>query len=196
MNGVKQGAVLSAILFCVYMNDLYRILRKSRSGCWIGGEYHGIIGYSDDIVLLAPTIDALRDMLNVCEEYAVEHNLQFSTHLDPQKSKTKCMAFTSRKKEDLKKVTLCDNDLPWVDSIKHLGSVITNSGNIITDDILQKRAIYINRNNELCQEFYFAHPKSKVQINNIYNTSFYGCVLWNLFGTESELKRQGIFQLE
>ena len=35
------------------------------------------------------------------------------------------------------------------------------------------------------QEFYFAHPLSKVKINNSFNTSFYGCVLWNLFGKES-----------
>ena len=29
-NGVKQGAVLSAILFCVYVNDLYKLLRKNK----------------------------------------------------------------------------------------------------------------------------------------------------------------------
>ena len=29
-NGVKQGAVLSAILFCV--DDLYKLLRKQKSG--------------------------------------------------------------------------------------------------------------------------------------------------------------------
>ena len=50
---------------------------------------------------------------------------------------------------------------------------------------MQKRASYINRNNELIQEFYFAHLMSKVKINNSFNTSFYGCVLWDLFGKES-----------
>ena len=29
-NGVKQGAVLSAILYCIYMNDLYEKLREKR----------------------------------------------------------------------------------------------------------------------------------------------------------------------
>ena len=37
-NGVKQGAVLSAILFCVYVDDLYKLLRKQKSGCWIKAE--------------------------------------------------------------------------------------------------------------------------------------------------------------
>ena len=71
------------------MNDLYTILHRRRSGCWINGEYYGIIGYSDDILLLAPTLDALKEMLLACEDYAVEHNLQFSTDPNPKKSKTK-----------------------------------------------------------------------------------------------------------
>ena len=33
--GVKQGAVLSSILYCVYMNDLFTVLKKKKYGCWI-----------------------------------------------------------------------------------------------------------------------------------------------------------------
>ena len=46
--------------------------------------------------------------------------------------------------------------------------------------------MFINRNNELIQEFRFAHPHTLIKVNNIYNTSFYGCVLWNLFSKEAE----------
>ncbi len=188
LNGVKQGAVLSAILFCVYMNDLYILLKKGRSGCWINKEFYGIMGYSDDILLLAPTVDALDDMLKTCESYASKHNLQFSTNPNPSRSKTKCVAFRkkNKNKDDPRKLVLCDNELPWVDKVKHLGSIVTNSSDALADDVMQKRAAYINRNNELCQEFFFAHPDSKVNINNIFNTSFYGSMLWNLFGTEAE----------
>ena len=82
-NGVKQGAVLSAILFCVYLNDLYKLLRKRRLGCWVNGEFNGICGYSDDILPLAPSIKAFRYMSSTCEKYAPEHNLQFSTNINP-----------------------------------------------------------------------------------------------------------------
>ena len=184
LNGVKQGAVLSAILFCVYVNDLYKLLRKKRSGCCINGEYNGIVGYSDDLLLLSPSLDALQEMIITCETYAKEHNLQFSTDVIPSKSKTKCIAFVKEKRE-IKHMVLCGNELPWVDNIKHLGSVITNDSDLMGSDTLQKRASYINRNNEINQEFHFAHPVSKVRINNLFNTSFYGCVLWDLFGKES-----------
>ena len=34
------------------------------------------------------------------------------------------------------------------------------------------------------QEFHFAHPSTLVNVNNIYNTHFYGSRLWNLFSKE------------
>ena len=70
LNGGKQGAVLSALLFCVYVDDLYELLRKQKSGCWIKAEYNGVVGYSDDLLLLSPSLDALQEMLVPCEPYA------------------------------------------------------------------------------------------------------------------------------
>ena len=133
---------------------------------------------------MAPCIDALQDMLSTCEKYAQEHNLQFSTNINPIKSKTKCIAFVKRKGLVLKEMVLCNNNLPWVNSIKHLGCVLTNGSNIMPDDVMFKRTVYVNRNNELCQEFCFTDPNLKIQINNLFNTSFYGSVLWDLFGAE------------
>ena len=56
-NGIRQGAVLSAIFYCIYMNNLFEILRASKYGCWIYGEYYGIFGYSDDNLLLTQCIN-------------------------------------------------------------------------------------------------------------------------------------------
>ena len=52
-------------------------------------------------------------------------------------------------------------------------------------DVREKRARYINKNNELCQEFYFAHPRTKLEINEIWNYHFSGSVTWDLFSHES-----------
>ena len=53
-------------------------------------------------------------------------------------------------------------------------------------DVKEKRARYITKNNELCQEFYFAHPMTKFEINQIWNCHFSGSVIWDLFSRESE----------
>ena len=62
-NGVRQGAILSPSLFCVYLDTLLSCLRESGIGCHIGGEYLGAYGYADDVTLpfsnkTGPTVNA------------------------------------------------------------------------------------------------------------------------------------------
>ena len=164
-NGVKQGAVLSAILFCIYIDDLIKKLRRNGDGCWIDSRYVGIAVYADDIVLLSPSLDGLQNMINECSDYAYKHHLTFSTNINPEKSKTKCMAFL-RKDRILRNIKLNDKILPWVSKAKHLGSTIKNNINCdMFQDLLEKRAAYISRNSELNQEFSYAHPFTKIWLN-------------------------------
>ena len=187
-NGVKQGAVLSAILYCFYTNDLFKLLRRNKSGCTVQGHYLGILGYADDNLLLAPTKEALQKMLDICNKYANDHNLNFSTDANPEKSKTKCLIFSSNKITDYpEKLHLGNDRLPWVENGKHLGSILENIVNGMKKDILVKRAKYIEKNNELQQEFHFSHPDIQFEINRIYNSHFTGSSLWDLFCKESTM---------
>ena len=187
LNGVKQGAVLSAILFCIYIDGLIKEVRRNQDGCWVMDAFIGIIVYADDIALLSPSIDGLQKMIDTCSAYAKIHNLSFSTDKDPKKSKTKCIAFQQTKR-DLRQINLNGELLPWVDSVKHLGTTITNTSGCcrLDQDLMEKRAAYIAKNNELIQEFYYAHSNTRIWINNIYNTSFYGAPLWNMFSRNFE----------
>ena len=185
-NGVRQGAVLSAIFYCIYMNDLFEILRRSKFGCWVNGYFYGILGYSDDNFLLAPSLHALQEMLQICERYAADHDLQFSTDTNPKKCKTKCISFLKKRRE-LPKLKLCGNDLPWVPSGKHLGVNLDDQSNGMKCDMRNKRAQYITKNNDLCQEFAFCHPLTKFHLNQVYNSSFTGSPIWDLFCRESEM---------
>ena len=75
--------------------------------------------------------------------------------------------------------------MAWVSSCKHLGNTIVSTekaeaGDIRSQDVKQKRASYIDKNNDLIQEFYFAHPRTINEVNKIQNSHFYGSVLWRL----------------
>ena len=142
----------------------------------MNSNYMGICGYSDDNLLLAPSLDSLQEMLKTCEEYAASHNLHFSTHPNPRLSKTRTLAFLRKDRPLERQMMLCGNFLPWEDSGKHIGN----------KDVREKRARYIGKNNEICQEFYFAHPSTKFKINSIWNSHWSGSVLWDLFSPESE----------
>ena len=74
-NGVRQGGVLSPILFIVYIDDLLTRLELQAAGCYWSHYFVGASGYADDIVLLAPSASALRMMLNTCCQFAKDHNL-------------------------------------------------------------------------------------------------------------------------
>ena len=78
-------------------------------GCTIGGIYFGSFGYADDIILLTPSRESLQLMLDLCEKYAEEYSMLFSTDPDPIKSKTKCLHFTKNERE-VKRVQFNGND--------------------------------------------------------------------------------------
>ena len=40
-----------------------------------------MLAYADDIVLLAPTVDALRRMLKICDNNASEFNIVFNAKI-------------------------------------------------------------------------------------------------------------------
>ena len=65
-NGVRQGGVLSPVLFSVYLDGLLQKLADSGVGCHWGHLFAGAVCYADDIVLLAPCPSALRILLNIC----------------------------------------------------------------------------------------------------------------------------------
>ena len=85
----------------------------------------------------------------------------------------------------LPKLSLCGSTLLWVGRLKHLGNTIENSINGAQLDTKIKNAIYIQKNISLNQEFYFAHPRTKMKLNCIYNTHFTGSQIWNLFSKEA-----------
>ena len=117
-------------------------------------------------------------MIDICQKFANEHNLQFSTNSDPAKSKTKCIHF-SKKQIDLASIKLNGNSLIWVESGNHVGNILERD-NSFTKDVRLKRGSFIGRVHSIMQEFYFANPMIKLKMISIYATSFYGSSLWNI----------------
>ena len=149
---------------------LIKELRDLGVGCHVGGLYMGVVVYADDVLLMAPTRGAMQNMLNKCEEYAATHNIMFSTDQDPVKSKTKCIF-----------VSFCGRDVPWVAAATHLGHVLSETGTM-DQDAREKRAAFISRSVEIRETFKFASPVEVVQALEVYCSSFYGCMLWDLAG--------------
>ena len=75
---IKQGGVLSPVLFTVNLDGLIDQLKKKGLGCHFNGHFVGCFIYADDITLLAPSRDALNNMLDVCREYTEVYDILFN----------------------------------------------------------------------------------------------------------------------
>jgi len=149
-NGVKQGGVISPILFCVYIDDLLLRLSSSGVGCYLGLNVFGTLAYADDIVLLAPTPSAMLILLQICDSYAAKYDINFN----PDKSKFLVIPVTKRRYlynamcncSFFVENKIIDN----VDRFSHLGHIFI-SFLLDGDDIVQRRNTFAGQsNNVLC----------------------------------------------
>lgn len=177
-NGVKQGGVISPVLFCIYIDRLLDLLRRSGFGCFVGRVFLGALAYADDIVLLAPTHRAMRNMLALCDRFADEYNVVFNA------KKSKCLYITSRAKRlrflsAPPQFTIGGNNIEFVDKWLHLGHIISAVHDNKEEIISKRNTLCGQINNVLC---YFGKrdPITKLSLLKAYCSSFYGSVLWDL----------------
>ena len=116
-NGVRQGGILSPLLFNLYMDDISNTLNSSRQGCIINGVPVNHIMYADDVALIAPSAHALQLFLNLCNSYASCHSIVYNT------KKTVCMCVKPKqlKSTIVHEFVLSGNNLKHVVNHKYLG---------------------------------------------------------------------------
>jgi len=56
---------LSPVLFCIYIDGLLEHLARSQTGCTVGAVHVGALAYADDILVLAPTPSAMRQLVQI-----------------------------------------------------------------------------------------------------------------------------------
>ena len=81
--GVKQGAVLSPLLYSLFVNDLLVELEHSGLGVRMDNIFCGATMYADDLTLIASSPEDLQSMIDIVAHYATKWRYR----LNPQKSK-------------------------------------------------------------------------------------------------------------
>ena len=171
-NGVKQGGVISPLLFSCYIDNLFSQLQHSGLGCHVGLSYAGAFGYADDIALLAPSLQCLKGMISICEEYARSHSITFN----PNKSKLLC--YNADLTGVVPQLYLNGEIIPVVESDKHLGNYI--STNIHDRNIIGSVSDLYQRSNWVISDFRACDSNTLDNLHRTYCMHMYGCELWDL----------------
>ncbi len=74
-NSVKQGGVLSPILFSIYLDGLLSKLNKKSVACHMENYFVGCLAYADDLTLIVPSRQVLQIMISICEGYAADYDV-------------------------------------------------------------------------------------------------------------------------
>ena len=78
-HGLREGSVLSPILYAVFVDDIVDRLEKCGCvGSRVGSETVRVLLYADDICLIADSAADLQRMLSVSQKFADESSFQFS----------------------------------------------------------------------------------------------------------------------
>ena len=65
--GVKQCGVLSPYLFALCIDSVFDKVQRYKFGCNLKCFCLSIILYADDILLMAPTVFSLQQLLHICK---------------------------------------------------------------------------------------------------------------------------------
>ncbi|XP_075157635.1 uncharacterized protein LOC142230902 [Haematobia irritans] len=115
--GVRQGCLLSPLLFTLYINDIYDCLK---GGLMVDEVNIRVLLYADDIVLLADEKETLQDMIYNLERYCKQWNMLVNLE------KSKIMIFRNGgrvTKEE--KWTYLNQNIEIVNEFCYLGVIFT-----------------------------------------------------------------------
>ena len=120
-SGVRQGGILSPILFKLYVDDVFKTISSMNVGCRLGTLRMNIIAYADDIVILSDNRSNLECLLEMFE------NKVQAIRLSINASKTKCIIFHRKAKSAGSDTISFIRQFEIVNCQKYLGYWVTHN---------------------------------------------------------------------
>ena len=137
--GVRQGCILSPILFNIFISDLPEILDKDENEpAKIGNDTKlSSILWADDLVMISESKEGLTKMFGDLVQFSSENGLKIN--LD----KTKCMIFNKTGRHIRCSIKWGEMTINTVREYKYLGFLVTPSGEVTSGVLdLKSRALY------------------------------------------------------
>ena len=113
--GVRQGGVLSPVLFACYVDEMLRKLNNSGLGCHINHLCYNAIMYADDILLMSISICDLQKLVDICSKELILIDMIINV------SKSVCMRVGKRHNVTVSNIEIDNSPIEWKKELKYLG---------------------------------------------------------------------------
>ena len=131
--GLRQGCVLSPLLFSLYINGAVKKLKEERCGVEYGGETIPGLLFADDTCLMVSDAVGLRKSLDVLVEWCKEWGVKINV------AKSGVMHIHKKKAERCEMAYEVDGEaIPMVSSYKYLGCVVDE--HLVLTEMVEERA--------------------------------------------------------
>jgi hypothetical protein len=169
--GVRQGGVLSPILFALYVDNIIVRLRYANLGCSIHNVYIGCVMYADDLLLLSASVSTLQRMINICADEISYLDMRFNV------SKSAVIRVGKRFKQRCSSLTCDSESLAVTDSVKYLGIHIVSGSQFTIDINKLKSRFYAALNSLLSKCGNYMNEMVTLQLINAFCRPLllYGC---------------------
>lgn len=155
-SGVRQGGILSLLLFNLYIDDIIMALVRSDLGCHIGKCFIGCLVYADDIILLSASLSKLQKMLDICYECGNSSDILFN----PKKSN---LFITGKDYNSfVGDLHIGINTIARSQSLKYLGVMFNSARHLDVDVDVMIRKFYTASNSIL------SHAKYMSELSKLY----------------------------
>ena len=178
--GVKQGCILSPLLFNIFISDLVPYFNREECEPLKINNSKTLCSliWADDLVVLSESEDGLKNMLQNLSIYADENRIKINS------SKTKCMIFNKTGRFLRRSFKVGQEIIYTTNNYKYLGFIMTPSGEINTGlKDLKDRALraYYSLKNKMGHYFMLCPSTSSHLFDSLikpillYNSDFWGC---------------------
>ena len=198
LTGVRQGDVLSPLLFNLFVNDLPDIFEDSCFPPHLNDLSVNCLMYADDLVILSKSKEGLQTSLAKLNDYCNKWSLSIN------RSKTKVMIFnpssSSRTENSPQtKFQLGNTIVETVDSYKYLGiqfSVHNNFDNAVSNMLDKSRKAMFKLSKIITNEELLPSTGLRLFDQLIKPILTYGAEIWGCFGISASALERKEFHLE